>query len=115
MGIVLLYNKAMNWFNEGCSVIANGVEVATILGIKCVIGNLLRIITPLMALAATGMIIFAGAKIISSGDNPKEYQAGMQTLTYAIIGLVGLGLAWVILQLISAFTGANVTDFKIQI
>lgn len=105
----------MNWVNEGCSVVRNGVEVATIFGIQCIIGNLLKLIPPLFALVATGMIIFAGAKIISSGDNPKEYQAGMQTLTYAIIGLVGLGLAWVILQLIGAFTGADVTNFNLQV
>lgn len=91
------------------------IQVATIFNIQCVIGSILKAVVPLMVIVVTGMIIYAGAKMIMAGDNPKEYQAGQQTLTYAIIGLVGLGLAWVILRLIETFTGAPVTILNLTL
>ncbi len=98
-----------------CATVQAGIEVATLGGIKCVIANLLGIITPVIIIAAIGMIIFAGAKIVMGADNPKEYQAGMQTLLFAIVGVIGLGLAWLILLLIQTFTGAPVTELQFQI
>lgn len=97
----------MEWTGN-CVGVYEGVKVATLLGIRCVIGNILSIALPVFTLAATAMVIFAGVKLILGGDNPKEYAAGMQTLTYAIIGLIGLGLSWVILLVISGFTGADI-------
>lgn len=88
-------------------------DVATIAGIGCVVGNLLRLIGPLVVLAAVFMIILAGAKIILGGENPKEYQSGMQTLLYAVLGILALGFIWFILVAIQQFTGAPVTQFNI--
>ncbi len=92
----------MNW-DEGC--VSNGV--ATIGGIVCVIRAILNIAAPLMAIVALGMVLFAGAKMIAGGDNPKEIAAAQQTLLWAVIGLIGLALAWVILVVISRLTGAD--------
>lgn len=82
--------------------------VATIGGIVCVIRNLLRLIAPLLGIIAVGMVIFSGAKMIAGAGNPKEIAAAQQSLTFAIIGLLGLGLAWLILTVIANLTGAPI-------
>src|SRR3989344_7141848 len=80
---------------DECSAAVEGVM--TIGSIGCIIGNLLGLIPVLVVIAAVFMIIFAGSRIILGGENPKEYQAGMQTLLYAVIGILLLGFIWFIL------------------
>jgi hypothetical protein len=82
--------------------------VATIGGIKCVFSSILGLLAPLLALVAFGMIVFSGAKMIMAGDNPKEVAAAQQSLTFAIVGLSGIGIAWLILVVIQNITGAQV-------
>jgi putative flippase GtrA len=43
----------------------------------------------------------------------KAVAAASSTLTYAVVGLVGIIVSWLILSFIQNFTGANVTEFKI--
>jgi len=87
--------------------------VATLIGITCVIRNLLSPLPGIIALAALGMIIWAGIRIINSGADPKAYASAMATMQYAIIGIILLSGAWLILVLIERFTGAPVTQFGI--
>jgi hypothetical protein len=94
----------------GCAADVQGVM--TIASIGCIIQNLLKLIGPLVVLFAIFMIIFAGAKIILGGEDPKQYASGMQTLLYAVVGILLLGFIWFILVAIQQFTGANVTDFQ---
>jgi len=58
------------------------------------------------------MVIFAGARMILGADNPKEFEGAKNTLLFAIIGIFGLAIAWLILRLIQTFTGANVTELN---
>ncbi len=57
------------------------------------------------------MLVYGGVRFIISGGEPKAVQAATQTLTYAVIGIVLLAVAWLILKLISAFTGVDLTHF----
>lgn len=85
--------------------------VATLLGIVCIVRNLLKPLPSLIALAALGMIIFAGFKYISAGADPKAVSSAQQTATYAIIGVLMLSGAWLLILLIERLTGAPVTQF----
>jgi hypothetical protein len=87
--------------------------VATITGIQCLIANILDPLPSLIALAAVGMIIWAGARMIGAGSDQKAYAAAWQTFTYAIVGLILLSVVWLALILIEKFTGAPVTQFGI--
>lgn len=89
-------------------------DVATIRGITCLITNVIKPLPALIVLLALGMILFASARIILSGSDPKAYATGMQTLLYAVIGIILLSAAWLILVLIERFTGAKVTEFGIS-
>lgn len=57
------------------------------------------------------MLIIGGVKFMLSAGEAKQVQAATQTITYAIIGLVFLVGAWLVLVLISSFTGVDVTKF----
>ena len=87
--------------------------VATLLGITCIVKNLLRPLPAIIALAALGMVIWAGIRVISAGPDPKAYASAMATLQYAVIGLILLSGAWLILVIIERRTGAPVTQFGI--
>lgn len=89
-------------------------DVATIQGIYCLITNLLGVIAPLITLIAIGMIILGGAKMIMGADNPKAVTEAKKTITFAIIGVIGIAAAWIILVLIQEFTGAPITEFRIR-
>lgn len=89
----------------------DATDVVTISGIKCLIANLLSPIPALVALAAIGMIIFAGIRLMSAGADPKAIASAWSMFTYAVIGLVLLAVVWLILVFIENFTGAQVTQF----
>lgn len=78
-----------------------------------VFGN---VVTSLLALG--GIILFlmllsGGFKYLTSGGDPKATETAQKTLTYAIGGLVLLAGSYMILRIISDFTGADVTNFVI--
>ncbi len=91
--------------NPGCAV--------TISGFNQLFGNLLSVIVPVAAVALFIMITVGGFKYITSGGNPKATEAAKSTLTYAILGMVLVGAAYLILQLVESFTGAPLTEFDV--
>lgn len=98
------------WETAGCA----NQGVVTIRGVECLINNLLVPIPGLIALAAVGMIIFAGIRIVTAGADAKALTSAWNTFTYAVIGLILLSVVWFVLVLIERFTGAPVvTNFGI--
>jgi len=70
--------------------------------------------------AFTGVVIFiviviAGFTFLFSGGDAKQLEKAKHSFTYAIIGLIVIVCAYLILQLIKMFTGASVTEFKINL
>lgn len=69
------------------------------------------IVTILISFAGALSIIFiviAGIKFVTSSGDEKKLASASATLTYAIIGLAVTILAFVILQIVQRFVGANV-------
>jgi len=89
--------------------------VATIKGIACIFERLISPVPALLALVAVGMIVFAGTRLVTAGSDPKAVKSAWGTFTWAVIGLILLSVAWLVLVLISKFTGADVTKFTIGI
>ncbi|MDO8487136.1 MAG: hypothetical protein Q7S45_02510 [Candidatus Curtissbacteria bacterium] len=75
-------------------------------------GNLLSSIVSILISASFIITIFfiitGGIKIVTASGDMKKIQAAQGTITYAIIGLVVTVLAFVILQVVQYFFGANV-------
>lgn len=61
------------------------------------------------------MLIVAGFKYLTSGGDAKTLGQAQQTITWALLGILFMAIAWLILMLIEAFTGARVTQFCLSI
>lgn len=76
-----------------------------------------RIITVaggLVFFGMTVMLVVAWIRFLTSGGEPKLVQSAWQTFTWALLGILFLALGWLLLLLIQAFTGADVTHFKLE-
>ncbi len=82
--------------------------------IEDVISSVISAIVGLGFIAMLVMLIMAGYKYLTSGGDPKSISAAHQTVTWALLGVVFMAIAWLVLQLISNFTGINVTVFDIK-
>lgn len=61
------------------------------------------------------LLVWAGIKYLTSGGEPKQIQAAHQIVTWALIGILFMAIAWLILQLIEVITGVKVTVFDIGV
>lgn len=59
------------------------------------------------------LLIIGGFRYITAGGDPKAVEGAKKTLTYAILGVILVASAFLILRLISQFTGAPVTEFSV--
>lgn len=59
------------------------------------------------------MLVYAGIKFLTSGGDPKAISSAGTTITWAILGILFLAIAWLLLLLIRSFTGVDVTKFCI--
>lgn len=57
------------------------------------------------------VLIWAGIKYLTSGGDSKSISSAGLTITWALLGLLFLALAWLILKLVAAYTGVDVTLF----
>ncbi|HCE31426.1 hypothetical protein A2778_02135 [Candidatus Daviesbacteria bacterium RIFCSPHIGHO2_01_FULL_40_24] len=82
--------------------------------IEQVVANVISVIVGLGFITMLVMLIFAGIKYLTSGGEPKALQAAHMTVTWALLGIFFLALAWLALQLIANLTGIDVTVFNIK-
>lgn len=92
-----------------------GPNAAGLKEIQIVINNIISSIVGLGVVVMFVMIVLAGTKYLRSGGDPKSIEAAKQTVTWAILGIVFMAVGWLILQLIYAVTGVNVTLFDIGV
>jgi len=73
-----------------------------------------------LSVAASGIALLvvltiAGFKFLTSGGEPKAIQSASQAVTWALLGMLFLVIAWLVLQLIESITGVQVTKFCIEL
>jgi hypothetical protein len=83
-------------------------SVATIQGLECLIANVFIVFITLIGLAAFVMFIIASFRWLTSGGNTKGIETARNTMTFAVIGIVVALSAFIIINLISSFTGVTV-------
>lgn len=88
--------------------------IATIKGFECLYRNVLQVIVGLAGMVFFAMFLVGGFKYLTSGGDPKKAAAATSTLTSALIGIIGVIIAWFVLLLITNFTGVDVTQFTIK-
>ncbi|NCN83004.1 MAG: hypothetical protein GW947_03480 [Candidatus Pacebacteria bacterium] len=88
--------------------------VATIQGLECLFANIFTVIIPLIGFAAFVMFIYGSFQWLLSGGDSKHTSQAKNALTYGVIGIVVALSAFIILNLISNFTGiTKIKEFRI--
>lgn len=82
-------------------------DVATIVGIECVVANLLNIGVTIVAIASFIMLIIGSMFYLASGGNPKATETGSKTITYAIRGIIVSISGWIVINFVATFTGVG--------
>lgn len=83
--------------------------------IEGVFSNVISVIVGLGFVAMLVMLVMGGIKYLTSAGEPKAVQSAHQTVTWALLGVVFMAIAWLVLQLIHTFTGISVTIFNIKV
>ena len=90
-------------------------DVASIASLTSLFKNAVTGITAFAGVVLFVVIVMAGFTFLFSGGDAKQLEKAKNTFTYAILGLIVIVCAYLILQLIGLFTGANVTEFNLNI
>jgi hypothetical protein len=88
-------------------VAGNSNDVVTIQGVTCLIANAASIIFTLVGFAGFVMLVVGGVRLMLSGGTAQDLQKAKKTIIGAVIGLVLALLSFLIVKLISDFTGVN--------
>ncbi|HWA52307.1 MAG TPA: pilin [Patescibacteria group bacterium] len=84
-------------------------------GLQNIFSNIVSIAIGLAGIGFFVMFVVGGFNYLTAGGDERKVQGARQTLTYAIGGLVLIALAYLILKLISDFTGiTGILNFQIQ-
>lgn len=76
-------------------------------GINTLLGNVVSLVFIIAAVAFTLIFLYSALQMILSGGNKESVAAARARITWAIIGLVVLSLAFVIFRVIQHVTGVN--------
>jgi|GEM_PF-869369 len=90
-----------------------GEGVVEIKALEIIFSNILSVVTTLAGIAVLIVLISGGFNWMTSGGDPKKAESARNTITYAIVGIILMIIAWLILRFIHEFTGVNVTIFNI--
>lgn len=71
-------------------------------------GDIIQIMIAVGGILCIIFIILGGLKFVTSGGDEKKLASAKGTLTYAIVGLIVIILAFVILQVVQYFLESNV-------
>ena len=93
--------------NKVCVGEGKMADVATIQGFQCLVANILNVVLTIFAFVGFAMFIYAGVVLLLSGGQPSNFENAKNTLVYAVLGFVLAISSFVIINLISYFTGIN--------
>lgn len=82
-----------------------GPDAAGLTQIEAVFSRVISLFVGGAFVALFVVLVWAGIKFLTSGGDPKALEAARNTVTWALLGILFLAIAWLILQLIAAFTG----------
>ena len=84
-------------------------------GLQSIFANIVVAAIGVAGIAFFIMFIVGGFSYMTAGGNPQAAEGARKTLTYAIGGLVFIALAYLLLRLISDFTGVTgILNFQIR-
>ncbi len=90
-----------------------GPEPAGLADLQGLVKRIIQLSVGAAFIALVVVLTIAGIKFLTSGGEAKPIQSASQAVTWALLGMLFLVIAWLVLQLIHAFTGIDVTKFCI--
>lgn len=93
---------------EQMNAATNASDVATIQGVQCLLANIFTVIITIIGLAGFVMFIVGAFRYLLSGSNSKGVDTARQTITSMVIGIIVALSGFIILNLLSSFTGIDV-------
>ena len=91
-----------------------GPSPAGLAEIENLFGNIISVVVGLAFIVLVVMLVYAGIKYIISSGEPKSVMQAHLTITWALLGILFLAISWLLLQLIQAWTGIEVTVFNLR-
>lgn len=106
----------LDWKSCTTPVPVSGGTINDVVQISClqvVFARIINVVAALSGLAFLIMLLFGGFKYLTAGADPKAAESAKGTLTAAFLGLFLIIAAYLILRLLSVFTGLDLTKFQI--
>lgn len=97
----------------GCDLSNDGVP--TIKCLEAVFGNIVSVVVTLTGIVLFIMLIVASFKYMTAGGDAKAAETSRKAMTSAILGLCLIIGAYLILRLLSNFTGLDLLKFEIPV
>ena len=88
-------------------------DVMTLRGLEGVFANIVRVVIGLGAIALFIMLLIGGFNYITAGGDPKKSAAARATITHALLGITLIASAYMIIRIIDAVTGVDLSTFRI--
>src|SRR6266498_1496191 len=88
-------------------------DVPTFKCLEAIFVNILTTVVGIAALALFVMFVIGGFRYLTSAGDPKAAGAAKSTITYAIVGVFLMAIAYLVFSLIEFFTGVPVKIFRI--
>lgn len=82
-------------------------DVATIQGLGCLVANAMSVVFSLLGLGGFIMLIISGVKLMLSGGDAQNTRKAAGSIRNIVIGLVLALSSYLIVKLISVFTGID--------
>ncbi len=105
----------MNAFTKLAATFNGGPPPAGLDQISGLFTAIVKAATGLAFVAVLVILVVASIKFLTSGGEPKAVASARDAVTWALLGILFMAIAWLILQLIQAFTGVKVTIFDIKV
>lgn len=91
-----------------------GPPAAGLPEIQNIFKQIVSISVTLAFIALVIVLVYGGVRYLTSGGDPKAIKPAGETITWALLGILFMVIAWLILLLIKSFTGLDIiTQFKI--
>lgn len=93
-----------------------GCGPAGVADVEGLFSRILNISVGAAFVALVVVLVVAGIKYITSGGDSKAIGAASQAITWGLLGILFMAIAWLIIQLIAAATGIDaLTMFDLQV
>jgi hypothetical protein len=81
--------------------------------LEAVFGNIVSVVISLAGIALFVMLSVGAFRYLTSGGEPKATEAAQKTMTSAFLGIILIIASYLILSLVSEFTGISLLKFEI--